>query len=92
MPSIFFCQQEIGTAVRSFERQIVIVGNSKSVKTHHFCAQLFLCYNIYLPRTPRGSQSGREKRRNESFQVRPKESWVPTLTELFSKIQADAGS
>ena len=73
MPSIFFCQQEIGTAVRSFERQIVIVGNSKSVKTHHFCAQLFLCYNIYLPRTPRGSQSGREKRRNESFQVRAKE-------------------
>ena len=44
------------------------------------------------PRRPRGSQSGREKRRDESFQVRRKSSWVPTLTELFPKIQADAGS
>ena len=44
------------------------------------------------PRRPRGSQSGREKRRDESFQVRRKSPWVPTLTELFPKIQADAGS
>ena len=95
------------------------------------------------PRRPRGSQSSREKRRDESFQVRAKTSsetqgqsvesgektgrkfsstgenilgdpgavsrvgrkdgtkvfkygrkspWVPTLTELFPKTHADAGS
>ena len=44
------------------------------------------------PRRPRGSQSGREKRWDESFQVRAKEPREPTLTELFPKIQADAGS
>ena len=44
------------------------------------------------PRRPRGSQSGREKRRDESFQVRAKSPWVPNLIELFPKIQADAGS
>ena len=44
------------------------------------------------PRRPRGSQSGREKRRDESFQVGQKSPWVPTLTELFPKIQEDASS
>ena len=44
------------------------------------------------PRRPRGSQSGREKRRDESFYYGRKSPWVPTLTELFPKIQADAGS
>ena len=44
------------------------------------------------PRRPRGSQSGREKRRDESFQVQAKSPWVPTVTEPFPKIQADAGS
>ena len=43
-------------------------------------------------RRPRGSQSGREKRQDESFRAPEKSSWVPTLTELFPKIQADAGS
>ena len=43
------------------------------------------------PRRPRGSQSGREKRRDESFQVRAKEP-LGTDSELFPKIQADAGS
>ena len=47
---------------------------------------------VYHPRRPRGSQSGWEKRQDESFQVRAREPWVPTLTELFPKIQADAGS
>ena len=44
------------------------------------------------PPRPRCSQSGREKRRDKSFQVEQKSPWVPTLTELFPKIQADAGS
>ena len=44
---------------------------------------------IVHPRRPRGSQSGREKRQDENFQVRAKEPPVPTLTELFPKIQAD---
>ena len=44
------------------------------------------------PRRPRGSQ-GREKGRDESFQVRAKKPLgTPTLTKLFPKIQADAGS
>ena len=46
------------------------------------------------PRRPRGSQSGRgEKARGTKvFKYRRKSPWVPTLTELFSKIQADVGS
>ena len=44
------------------------------------------------PRRPRGSQSGREKRRDESFHYGRKSPWVPTLTGPFPKIQADAGS
>ena len=48
--------------------------------------------HITHPRRPRGSQSGREKRRNESFQVRTESPWVPTLTEQFPEIQADVGS
>ena len=40
------------------------------------------------PRRPRGSQSRREKRRDESFQVRAKKP----LAELLPKIPADAGS
>ena len=44
------------------------------------------------PRRPRGSQSGREKGGDESFQVWAKEPLVPTLTKLFPKIQEDAGS
>ena len=40
------------------------------------------------PRKPRGTQSRREKRRDESFQVQAKEP----LAELLPKIQADAGS
>ena len=42
------------------------------------------------PWRPRGSQSGREKGRDESFQLYGRKSpWIPTLTELFP---ADAGS
>ena len=44
------------------------------------------------PRRPRGSQSGREKRRDESFYYGRKSPWVPTLNGPFPKIQADAGS
>ena len=44
------------------------------------------------PRRPRGSQSGQEKRQDESFHYRRKGPRVPTLTEPFPKIQADAGS
>ena len=43
-------------------------------------------------RRPRGSHSGREKRRHESFHYGRKSPWVPTLTGPFPKIQADAGS
>ena len=28
-------------------RQIVIIGNSKWVKNHHFCAQLSHCFSTY---------------------------------------------
>ena len=54
----------------------------------------FLRYSVFdLPRRPRCSQSGREKGRDESFQVRAKKPLgTPTLTKLFPKIQADAGS
>ena len=41
-------------------------------------------------RRPRGCQSGREKRQDESYGQ--KSPWVTTLTKLFSKIQANAGS
>ena len=42
---------------------------------------------------PGGSQSGREKGRDESFQVRAKEPLgTDFVTELFPKIQADTGS
>ena len=44
------------------------------------------------PRRPRDSQSGREKRRYESFKYGWKSPWVLTLAELFPKIQAVAGS
>ena len=44
------------------------------------------------PRRPRGSHSGREKRRHESFHYGRNSPWVPTLTELFRKTQADTGS
>ena len=44
------------------------------------------------PQRPRGSQSGREKRRDESFQVRVEEPRVPTLTGPFPNGQANAGS
>ena len=46
----FICQQEKATtaAVRSLRAKIVIVaGNSKWVKSHHFCAQLSHCFSIY---------------------------------------------
>ena len=44
------------------------------------------------PRKHRGSQSGLEKRRNSSFQVRAKESLGTDSHQTISKIQADAGS
>ena len=44
------------------------------------------------PRRPRGSQSGREKRRDESFQIRAKEPLGTDSNRTFPKIQADAGS
>ena len=57
------------------------------------CRKRHAVDRYYLhPRGPRGSQSGREKRRDESFQVRAKEPLVPTLTELFPNIQADGDS
>ena len=46
----------------------------------HFCPH---------PRRPRGSHSGREKRRHESFHYGRKSPWVPTLTGPFPKIQAE---
>ena len=44
------------------------------------------------PRRPRGSQSGWEKRRNESFKHRRKSLWVLTLTGPFPNGQVNAGS
>ena len=43
------------------------------------------------PRRLRGSQSGQEKRR-DAGKFKTTGPWVPTLTELFPKIQTDAGS
>ena len=48
------------------------------------------CY--YHPRRPSGSQSGREKGRGESFQVRAKEPQGTDSHRAISKIQAGAGS
>ena len=64
-------------------------GSVRPIKT--FLHDRFFPCTLH-PRRPRGSQSGREKRRDESFQVQAKSPWVPTLTEPFPKIQADAGS
>ena len=52
------------------------------------------CHGPGHPRRPRGGQSGREKRRDESFynKHRRKSPWVPTLTGPFPKGQANAGS
>ena len=44
------------------------------------------------PQRPRGSQSGREKRRDESFQAQAEKPLVPTLTGPFPDGQANAGS
>ena len=44
------------------------------------------------PRRPRGSQSGREKRKDESFQVRAKEPLSTDSRRTISKIQAHTGS
>ena len=52
----------------------------------------FFSFSVVHPTRPRGSQSGREKRRDESFHYGRKSSWVPTLTGRFPKIQANAGS
>ena len=46
---------------------------------------------IIHPRRPRGSRVGR-KGGTKVFKYGRKSPWVPTLTELFPKIQADAGS
>ena len=45
----FICRQEkvTTTAVRSSCAKTVIIGNSKRVKNHHFCAQLSHCLSIY---------------------------------------------
>ena len=43
------------------------------------------------PRSPRGSQLGREKRRDESFQAQANE-WVLTLTRPFPNGQTNADS
>ena len=47
---------------------------------------------MHHPRRSRVSRSGWEKRWDKSFQVRWKSPWVPALTELFPKIQVNAGS
>ena len=44
------------------------------------------------PRRPRDSQSGREKRRDKSFQACVEGSWMPTLTGSFPNCQANGGS
>ena len=51
-------------------------------------------YRENHPRRPRGIQSGREKAKGATkvFKYGQKSPWVPTLTELFPKTQADAGS
>ena len=46
---------------------------------------------LFHPRRPRGSQPGRERRRDESFQVRVKEPLGTDSHRTISKIQADAG-
>ena len=68
------------------------VWNKKKYKDVGSSTERFLRLGCKHPRRPRGSQSGREKRRNESFHYGRKRPWVPTLTEPFPKIQADAGS
>ena len=40
------------------------------------------------PRRPRGSQSGREKRRNESFHYGRKSPWVPDHFQKFKRMPA----
>ena len=53
----------------------------------------FFLFQLFVhPRRPRGCQSGREKRRDESFHYGRKSPWVPTLNGPFPKIQADVGS
>ena len=44
------------------------------------------------PRRPRGGQSGREKRRNKSFQAQAEKPWVLALTGPFLNGQENAGS
>ena len=53
------------------------------------CASV--CVLIH-PRRPRGSQSGREKRRDESFQVRAKEPLGTDSHRTISESSSDAGS
>ena len=61
------------------------------------CEGLLLLEDLPLlefhhPRRPRGSQSGRRKGGTKVFKYGLKSAWVPTLTELFPKIQGDASS
>ena len=47
------------------------IWNKKAKRQYCLCTKMFL--RLPHPRRPRGGQSGREKRRDESFQVRAKE-------------------
>ena len=83
---------------------LIIAGTGRTLCRKQFLLTTPVCMNRLdvpltawcsagkQPRRPRGSQSGREKRRGGIFKYGRKSPWVPTATELFPKIQADSGS
>ena len=44
----FYFSQENAMAIWWLHAKIVTVGNSKSLKNHHFCAQLSHCYFCFV--------------------------------------------
>ena len=62
--------------LRAFESDLIVSKQEKKT-----C----LPFTLVHPRRPRGSQSGREKERDESFQVRAKEPAFSPVLENFRR-------
>ena len=66
------------------------IWNKKTKIQYCLCTKIFL--RLPHPRRPRGVSRVGRKGGTKVFRYGQKSPWVPTLTELCPKIQADAGS
>ena len=86
--SVFTC-----AFVAKRELQCIFLGKMAIIITPKQGTKIFSHYNLFLILGDPGAVSrvGR-KGATKVFKYGRKSPWVPTLTELFPKIQADAGS